>query len=255
MFMSQIGPTDAAANLGKWLEWIGLSAPPWLLAPRADQVAFWAGAITLLAWLLWFFRESLEPFAVGAARWGAQQAGYVNGRWTWRLRPPWELINQANNQPIALSVDATFGGYSPAQEDGRPAKYVQIIVTAGVELNDCEVVITSIDRVLEDSEQPIYREPLHCTWSWGKPGQTKQSIPRGTHKNANLCRVLNGEAYDHFGLLTYERPAYLAEQMQMRGKYRLKVHARAAQIEPTAPAFFLLTWDGYGHVSLAKEPA
>lgn len=100
MFMSQVGPNDAVANLGKWWEHVGGTAPSWLLAPRADTIAFLFGLLTLILWT-WLYRERLRPYALAGGRWVSRRAGFVDGAWTWRLRSPWESTVSTNaTEPV-----------------------------------------------------------------------------------------------------------------------------------------------------------
>src|SRR6185369_10336261 len=63
MFMSQVAPSDALTNLGKWWELTGQPVPPWLLAPRVDRIAFWFAALTLAIWIALFVRRRRSPAA------------------------------------------------------------------------------------------------------------------------------------------------------------------------------------------------
>lgn len=56
LWCGQVGPQEAASNLSKWANFIGIeNIPKWLVSKSADAWASWLGFIGFLVWAAWFF--------------------------------------------------------------------------------------------------------------------------------------------------------------------------------------------------------
>jgi hypothetical protein len=97
--LAGVGPEDAESNLAKWWELTGFEVPIWIQPPRVDQIAILAAFVCLLAWVLVNWNRIwalVEPTAETSFNAFYKLIGRgEDGKWTWKLRKPWERISSS----------------------------------------------------------------------------------------------------------------------------------------------------------------